>query len=132
MRRVVGTEKQESTPQHNNPHAGGMSQQKRPSLSSERFNAHIHPSCPVHNITHPKTQCRCSSLKSAWVIHEDLLTNFRAYARGTRICRNFLWEWRQVPFCLCPFSLAGLMLVGTSLDTFHLFCQPCLSCPTSP
>lgn len=71
-----------------------------------------------------ETQHRMSSLKSAWIIDGDVLTNFRECSRGARICMIFQQEWkynrasRILPF----FSLAGLMLLGAGCEIHHLVC----------
>lgn len=67
----------------------------------------------VHSLTCSKSQCRGSSLKSTWVIHNgDSLTNFRAHARGAGICWNILCEWKcwKYHFPLFPFYVAGSVL----------------------
>lgn len=58
----------------------------------------------MHNITHPKTQCRCSSLKSAWVIHEDLLTNFRACAKGQGSVKTYSGNGSRCHFACVPLA----------------------------
>lgn len=49
-----------------------------------------------HSFPPYKTQHRASSLKSTWAICEDLLSNFRAYAREAGISRNFIQEWQHL------------------------------------
>lgn len=39
----------------------------------------------IHRFTHPGNQCKSNSLKNTWTIHEDLLANLKASARGAEI-----------------------------------------------
>lgn len=62
----------------------------------------------MHRLTHSESQCRGSSLKSAWDICEgDTLTNRGAYAGGTGVCCNSLWGWGhwRMPFFCSPSTL---------------------------